>query len=117
MQALLCNPFEIIIEGVTLTGEVFRPSDWSERLSGILSVFGEDNRMSYSPYLRPMMVAGVRCVAVDRKLETLDPRVFAFLFAFAHDNNLRVMDCKKFMDANPKITVLKDAIAQDTQSF
>jgi len=42
---------EIVIEGITDRGEPFRPSDWAERLSGMLSVFSESGHLEYSPYL------------------------------------------------------------------
>lgn len=91
---MFCNPYEIIIQGVTSNGRPFRPSDWAERLSGILSTFGWDQKMSYSPYVRPMNLDDIRCVAVDRQLEAINPRVFAFIMAFAKDNDLKVMDCR-----------------------
>src|SRR5262249_30287299 len=53
---------EIVIQGVTESGQPFRPSDWAERLCGMMSVFGEDRCLSYSPYLKPIIAAGVRCV-------------------------------------------------------
>ena len=33
---LVCNPYEIVIHGTTSKGKTFRPSDWAERLCGIL---------------------------------------------------------------------------------
>ena len=42
-----------IIVGLTREGRKFRPSDWAERLCGVMSAFGADHRMSYSPYVRP----------------------------------------------------------------
>lgn len=44
------------------------------------------------------MLENVRCVAVDKKLEKIDPRVFQFLMSFAHDNDLRVLDCRQLID-------------------
>ena len=79
---------EIVIQGVTAAGEKFRPSDWCERLCGMMSVFGEDRQLSYSPYLKPVMAAGMPCVVVDCKLEGLDPAAYKFLMAFARDNEL-----------------------------
>jgi hypothetical protein len=79
---------EIVIQGVTAKGEKFRPSDWAERLCGMMSVFGEDRQLSYSPYLKPVIVDGTTCVVVDRDLETLDAAAFKFLMAFARDNEL-----------------------------
>lgn len=94
----ICNPFEIIIRGVTESGKTFRPSDWSERLAGILCSFGGDNKISYSPYLRPIMLDNVRCLAVERRLESFDARAFQFLMGFAKDNHLQVMDCKTLIE-------------------
>ena len=42
-----------IIVGVTTAGKKFRPSDWAERLCGVLSAFGAEKRMRYSPYVGP----------------------------------------------------------------
>ena len=81
---------EIVIQGITESGQPFRPSDWAERLCGMMSVFGEDSRLSYSPYLKPIMAGGIRCVVVDLKLEGLDPAAFNFLLAFARDNALKL---------------------------
>jgi hypothetical protein len=79
---------EIVIQGVNAKGEKFRPSDWAERLCGMMSVFGEDRQLSYSPYLKPVMVESTICVVVDRDLETLDAAAFKFLMGFAGDNEL-----------------------------
>ena len=80
---------EIVIIGKTSSGEVFRPSDWAERLCGCMSLFGEDQRISYSPYLKPIISAGVRCVAVDRQLEQMSPEAYQFLMTFCSDNELQ----------------------------
>ncbi len=95
---MICNPYEVIIQGVTSNGRTFRPSDWAERLSGILSTFGHDQKMSYHPYVRPLNLEGVRCVAVDKQLEKIDPNVFSFLMSFAKDNDLRVVDCRQLIE-------------------
>jgi hypothetical protein len=79
---------EIVIQGITAAGEKFRPSDWSDRLCGMMSVFGEDRQLSYSPYLKPVMVAGTTCVVVDCELARIDPAAYKFLMAFARDNEL-----------------------------
>jgi len=86
------NISEIVIVGVTTAGQAFRPSDWAERLCGCMSLFGEDQRITYSPYVRPIMAAGVKCVVVDRKLEQIDLEAFGFLMAFARDNELQLRD-------------------------
>jgi hypothetical protein len=81
---------EIIIVGITSAGETFRPTDWAQRLCGCMSLFGEDQRISYSPYLKPIIASGVKCVAVDRRLEQMSPEAFEFLMTFCSDNELQV---------------------------
>lgn len=83
---------ELIIQGITKSGRTFRPSDWAERLSGALSTFGEDHRMNYSPYVRPMTINGVKCVIVERELQQKQPTTFAFLMDFARGNDLQIID-------------------------
>jgi hypothetical protein len=95
---MICNPYEIVIQGLTHSGREFRPSDWAERLSGILSTFGSDHKMSYHPYVRPIVMEGIRCVAIDKKLEGINPRVFGFLMSFAKDNDLQVKDCRALIE-------------------
>ena len=82
----------IVIQGVTLHGRAFRPSDWSERLCGIMVTFGGNHQMRYSPHVRPMMLDGVRCVVVEPELAEIEPRAYRFLFDFARDNELTVID-------------------------
>ncbi len=86
---------EIVIQGVTESGDTFRPSDWAERLSGMLSVFSDDGYLAYSPFLKPIMAGGVRCVAIDRELERRDPPAYAFLLQFARDNQLKMRPGRK----------------------
>ena len=83
---------EFVIQGVTAGGKSFRPSDWAERLCGIMAAFGGDHRMQYSPYVHPVTAAGVRCVVVDMRLEVLEPMAFRFLAGFAKDNDLRTRE-------------------------
>jgi hypothetical protein len=83
---------EFVIQGVTLQGKPFRPSDWAERLCGVMSAFGGDHRMQYSPYVHPVTSNGVRCVVVDVRLEEIEPMAYRFLLGFAKDNELRVRE-------------------------
>jgi hypothetical protein len=82
----------IVIRGVTLSGRAFRPSDWADRLCGVMSSFGNDNQMRYSPHVRPMRLDGVSCVVVEPKLREIEPRAYRFLLDFARDNELSVID-------------------------
>jgi hypothetical protein len=81
---------EFVIRGVTLAGRPFRPSDWAERLCGVMSAFGSDGRMQYSPYVYPVSSDGVKCVVVDVRLKEIEPMAYNFLLNFAKDNELEV---------------------------
>jgi hypothetical protein len=83
---------EFVIQGITLEGRPFRPSDWAERLCGVMSAFGGGHRMQYSPFVHPITVNGVRCVVVDVRLEEFEPMAYRFLLGFAKDNELRVRE-------------------------
>jgi hypothetical protein len=82
----------IIIQGITQNGRAFRPSDWAERLCGIMSTFAGDQQMRYSPFVRPVLLDGVRCVIVEPTLADVEPRAYRFLLDFAKDNELVVVD-------------------------
>ena len=81
---------EFVIRGVTHDGKPFRPSDWAERLCGIMSAFGSDGRMQYSPFVQPINSAGVKCVMVHIGLKEAEPMAWSFLLSFARDNELQV---------------------------
>ena len=85
-------PEGVIIQGITRAGRAFRPSDWAERLCGVLSTFGGDQQMRYSPFVRPILMDGVRCAFVKAALRTIEPRAYRFLLDFANDNELVVID-------------------------
>src|SRR4026209_3051885 len=80
---------EFVIVGTTLDGKAFRPSDWAERLCGVMSPFGGDHRMQYSPFVHPVTANGVRCVVVDVRLEEVEPMAYRFLLSFAKENELK----------------------------
>ena len=76
-----------VIVGVTREGKKFRPSDWADRLCGVMSAFGADHRMTYSPYVRPgCTLKGDKTVLVDARLYDVE-RSRKFLVNFGNDNN------------------------------
>ena len=83
------SPSDVIIFGITRNGKAFRPSDWAERLCGVVGVFDPPQRAAYQRLVRQVTVEGAKCVYVSRTLEHLEPRFFKFLLDFAHDNELR----------------------------
>ena len=81
---------EVFILGVTHDGRTFRPSDWAERLSGVMAGFGGNARMGYSPHVHPVDVGGVKCVVVHRRIKAIEPMAWDFLLGFARDNELQL---------------------------
>lgn len=80
---------KIIIEGITESGNQFRPSDWAERISGTLSTF-HNRRVYYSPLLQPLYRSGYKCVALDPSLKETNPDLYQSILNFAKSNNLKI---------------------------
>ena len=65
---------EFFIKGLTEDGRKFRPSDWAERLCGVMAHFRPEGSASphahlqYSPYVRPTMLEGIKSVVVNEAL-------------------------------------------------
>ncbi len=88
---------ELFIQGVTHSGKTFRPSDWAERLCGVMSCFrppslSMNQHLQYSPYVRPVVVGGLKCVVVDSRLQDIELMAYNFVLQFAKDNDLVVVD-------------------------
>ncbi|MES2771289.1 MAG: DUF3579 domain-containing protein [Pseudomonadota bacterium] len=81
-----------IIIGRTNAGSDFRPSDWAERLCGVLSAFGSAKKMKYSPYVGPGNYDGCKAVFVDGRLHEVEPMAYRFILNFAQDNDLQCVD-------------------------
>jgi Protein of unknown function (DUF3579) len=94
---------DLVIKGLTRDGQQFRPSDWSDRLCGVMSAFGADEQLRYSPMVQPALRDGVRCVIVKKELAALEPRLFKFFLSFAVDNDLQIA-----FDADAVATLLPE---------
>jgi hypothetical protein len=85
-----------IIHGRTLSGHVFRPSDWAERLCSVLACFQPNpnkdrhrqNIVVYSQYVVPTSINNVRAVVLDTQIGDIEPLALAFVLNFASDNQL-----------------------------
>lgn len=94
---------KLVIEGITQDGQLFRPSDWIERLIGTLSTYGEDRRASSRPHVGPdrrrrqesflqaQMIDGQKCLVVDTRLREANPAAYRFLQDFIENNRLRIL--------------------------
>lgn len=93
---------QLIVEGVTLDGKIFRPSDWIERLIDTVFSYGEDRRTRSGPYSGPdrrrrqlgflhaQMIDGHKCLVVDMRLRDANPAAYRFLQEFIQNNCLRM---------------------------
>lgn len=94
---MVSNPAnKVIILGITQSGRTFRPSDWAERLAGVMSQFRPGgprpgSHLGYSPWCVPNSVDGVRCVVVHRDLRDYDVMAWDFCMNFAKDNDLQIL--------------------------
>ena len=95
-------PREVFIQGLTLEGKAFRPSDWAERLAGAMACFrpeggptGIGAYIGYSPYCVPRVINGVKCVIVNEALRGIEPMAWDFVMNFARDNQLQVEEITK----------------------
>ena len=80
------------IAGVTRQGRTFRPSDWAERLAGVVALFVDERgtRMASGPrhFAGPIVRDGIKSLLIDATLRDACPDAFDFLLGFAADNDL-----------------------------
>ena len=87
---------EVIILGVTQSGQSFRPSDWAERLAGVMSSIRPGgaipgDHLSYSPWCVPNTLNGQKCVVVNTDIREANVMAWDFLMGFAKDNKLQLI--------------------------
>ncbi len=96
---------EVFIQGITRAGRSFRPSDWAERLAGVMAPFrpggvgGPGAHLGYSPWCRPTVIDDVKCVVVNRALREHEPMAWDFVMNFARDNDLQTVEACLLSDA------------------
>ena len=97
---------EIFIQGITSAGRAFRPSDWAERLAGVMCQFRPGgprpgSHLSYSPWCVPTSIGGVKCVIVHVDLRDHDVMAWGFVMNFARDNGLQIAEACRVPDTPP----------------
>jgi Protein of unknown function (DUF3579) len=90
---------QVFIQGVTSAGRTFRPSDWAERLAGVMSQFRpgggkamQGSHIAYSPWCVPTVMNGMKVVIVHTDLRECEPMAWDFVMHFARDNDLQVVE-------------------------
>lgn len=96
---------QFFIQGITQDGKQFRPSDWAERLAGVMSQFRPGgavpgSHLSYSEWCLPTSMKiesngkleDVKCVVVHTDLREEHVMAWDFVMNFAKDNELQVVE-------------------------
>lgn len=99
---------EIIIIGVTRDGRRFRPSDWAERLAGVMAPYRPGaalpgGHLSYSPWCVPTTFEGNKCVVVKPALRAHEPMAWDFVMNFARDNDLQTLEACLLPEASEAV--------------
>lgn len=97
---------EVFILGINAQGKSFRPSDWAERLAGVMCQFrpggaSPGSHIQYSPWCYPTTVGKVKCVIVSGQLREAEPMAWDFVINFARDNELQITEACTLPD--PKV--------------
>lgn len=87
-----CDATHYLIVGVTHRQRTFRPSDWPERLAGVVALFiderGAQTRPGRRHFASPVVLDGIKSLLIDAALRDACPDAFAFVSNFAADNEL-----------------------------
>lgn len=105
----MTQPREFFIQGITKDGRTFRPSDWAERLAGVMSPFrpggtkaGPGAHIGYSPLCVPRVINGTKCVIVSESIKDVEPMAWDFVMNFARDNDLQVTEACLLPEERPQ---------------
>ncbi len=82
----------IIILGSSVDGKKFRPSDWCDRLHGILNSFDSDEAVTYSNYVNLVNYDNKKAIMVSEDLAEVNSKLFNFYINFAKNNNLMTVN-------------------------
>jgi len=98
----MINTFEeLLILGITTENRPFRPSDWTERICGIIANYDSRGRWAYSELAQPIIHEGKVGVKIKTTLAEVNPSAYQFIMDFAQNNHLRIIP-------NGKIISVKD---------
>ena len=86
---------EWLILGITSEDRTFRPSDWSERLCGVLASYNDKGRWEYSDYAQPVIYEGKIAVRVRTSLSIINKTHYQFIMDFAANNRLKIIPAGK----------------------
>ena len=83
----------IIVLGITKDNKIFRPSDWTERLSSLKGNWN-NGVFRFSKYVFPGIKNNIKCLYIDESLLNIDDKIYHFLLNFAKNNKLEFENLK-----------------------
>ncbi|MEW9585995.1 DUF3579 domain-containing protein [Paraburkholderia sp. DGU8] len=90
-----------LIRGVTSQRKQFRPGDWAERLTGVITLFvgerGTGIHIICTRLAMPVIEQDLKCLRIAHELQRVCPAAFEFVMRFARDNDLAV-DIRRVVD-------------------
>ena len=87
---MLSDVAEFVVQGITLEGEIFEPSDWAERLQDSVSAVGPSGGMDCSAYVRSVVSEGDVSLVVRIALKDVNHQAFDLIKKYISDNGLMV---------------------------
>lgn len=105
------EPEKWLILGTTPDGRPFRPSDWAERLCGVLAYY-QNGRWVYSNHAHPVIRQGQMGVLVEAVLNDINPSAYKFITDFALDNSLKVMPVREVIDPDESAAVMELSLSE-----
>ncbi len=105
IQLTTHEPIEgYLIKGMTHAQKTFRPGDWPERLTGVITLFVGERRpgihIACTRLAMPVVDSGLKCLFVSDDLRSICPDAFEFVMRFAKDNDLPV-DVRRAQEPPP----------------
>ena len=87
---MLSGLAELVVQGMTMDGQVFQPEDWAEQLCATIANAGKGRNVPYANYLHAEVVGGIRSLVVRSVLKEVDPIAFDTIKQFVARNHLMV---------------------------
>ena len=111
----MINTFEeLLILGITPENRPFRPSDWTERICGVIANYDSKGRWAYSELAQPVMHEGRVGVKIKTALAEMNPNAYQFIIGFAQNNHLRIIPSGKMIPVKDPVPIAINEESQET---
>ena len=105
---------ELLVLGVTTENRPFRPSDWTERICGVIANYDSKGRWAYSELAQPIMHEGRVGVKIKTALAEINPNAYQFIIDFAQNNHLRIIPSGEMIPVKDPVPIAINEEPQET---